>query len=442
MESWKKICRLSRLPAILMPFEALGEDILLSILCFCDVYTVLAVSATNKLLRRVALAKQLWLSLVQDSVFRAALDLLPPDRDELESHSTEELIEFVKSTVVGPGLPATITHTNYKIPLPELGNKPVAQLLPGARYILLQNTTREQVYIYDVWSARRVWECPVHTDTICKVDLVPGGALARVLLAQSLNSPNKNRLHIEEVDLISGISRQVFELGCPQYLVTSRFEKYAIVGEFFLCTMLFSPSLVWHAKKLLVNWRTSAFVDLGNGPNFVLELIPGYVVWTDLQYLPSQQQVLAVTALDQFANDWQPLSEDCLAARLKSGDPPTPTIAHQRLEYNNCPLGARSADVHLTVTPSALHRAGYNISVQAGEIWNQRPARNRTLPPVVRLALLVYRFTPACEMRLVSAQRVWRPTPMSRPRATAQLSNESVIVSYLQREWPSRDHAT
>ena len=189
--------------------------------------------------------------------------------------------------------------------------------------------------------------------------------------------------------------------------------------------------------------------------NAQLELIPGYVIWTDLQYLPSQQQILAVTALDQFTNDWQPLSEACLAARLKSGDPLTPTTVHQRLEYKNCSLGARSAAVHLTVNPSALHLGAYNISVQAGEIseppkkiGNHRSTRNQRLPPVVHSALLLYRFTPAqaCELRLVSAQRVLHTvfshtTQMSCPRATAQWwSDGSVIVSYHQREVRICDH--
>ncbi|KAJ6519010.1 hypothetical protein C8R45DRAFT_950009 [Mycena sanguinolenta] len=353
----------------LMPFEALGEDILLSMLCFCDVYTVLVVSATNKSLRRVTLAKQLWLSLIQDSTFRAALDLPPSDRQELGNHSTEELIDFVRNAVValGPLLnnrpSATITYTNYKIILDNMGDHPGTQLLPGARYILLQNTTREEVYLYDVWSARRIWQRPVQVDTICKVDLVPSGAIARVLLAQPLNYPNQ-KLHIEEVNLINGISRQVFELGCPQYLVISSLAKYAIVGDFCLCTMLLS--MVWHAEVILINWRTSTFVDLGNGPNFALELIPRYVVWTDLQYHPFQQQILVVTALDQFCNDWQPLSDAHLAAQLKSGDHTTPSMVRERLAYDNQSLGSRSVDVQLIVTPNALCRGAYNVSAAAG----------------------------------------------------------------------------
>ncbi|KAJ6471014.1 hypothetical protein C8R45DRAFT_1015206, partial [Mycena sanguinolenta] len=439
--------------AILMPFEALGEDILLSVLCFCDVCTVLAVSASNKPLRGVTLSKQLWLSIVQDSAFRAALELPPPDREELENQSTEELIDFVKNAVVGPGSlfndrsSATMIHTTYKIHLHDLGDGLGAQLLPGARYILLQNTTREKVYIYDVWSARRIWQCRVQVDTICKVDLVPGGAIARVSITRSTDELSEqkvrqfiDRLHIEEVDLISGISRHVFELGCPQYLVIRSLAKYDIVGDFLLCFM--QDLRVW-PKFILNNWRTSAFIDLGNGLNFALVLIPGYVI-------------LAVTALDQFSNYWQPLSDARLPVQLSSGDPPIPNIVRERLAYNNHPLGSCSVGVHLTVTPNALYRGAYNISVQAGElsapptligkIGNLVAARRRSVSPVVREALLSYKFRPApshsqaCELRLVSAQRVSHTTQRSSLRAVAEWSGGSVIVSYLQRKVHICDH--
>ena len=67
---------------------------------------------------------------------------------------------------------------------------------------------------------------------------------------------------------MTGMSRQVFKLGCPQYLLISSLAKYAIVGDFFLCRMFLS--LVWGAKIILINWRTSAFIDLGNGPNYAV----------------------------------------------------------------------------------------------------------------------------------------------------------------------------
>ncbi|KAF7353404.1 hypothetical protein MSAN_01529400 [Mycena sanguinolenta] len=164
-----------------MPFEALGEDVLFRISCFCDVSTPLAVSAINKPLRRIAFSKQLWLSLVLDTSSRDALELPPPNRERLECLSTEELVAVVKNAVTGPGSewddesPASVIKTKFQISFDNMQDCPEIRLLPGARYILRhsRSTTQQRLCIYDVWSARSVWECPVETYTECEVDLVP-----------------------------------------------------------------------------------------------------------------------------------------------------------------------------------------------------------------------------------------------------------------------------
>ncbi|KAJ6470925.1 hypothetical protein C8R45DRAFT_1014901 [Mycena sanguinolenta] len=430
-----------------MPFDVLGEDILLSILCLCDVYTVLSVSAINKSLRCIALSKQLWLSLVQDSTFRAALDLPPPDPEELGTHSTEELIDFVKSSVIGPGPMwplgcSSATITSLELHLEDMGDRPAFRLLPGARYILLHSITQSMLYIYDIWSARCVWQHPAEDYTICQVDLVPGTTIARVFLAQpvQVDYSAQHTLHIEEIDLTTGLSRQVFELGFP---IRSFGSAYAIVGDYFLCTMLYS--LVYDAKIILVNWRISTFVALSrHGFNHAVKLIPGHIISTYLDSSATQHQILAITPLDAFSNYWQPLTETCLAAQLRRDPPTTPITLKAGLEYNNRPLGSRSVTVHLTVTPNALYRGAYNVDVHGGEIpapttlmekISKLITVNRT-PPLARQALLSYRFTPAsssggCELRLISAQRVFNTTE-SILRTITQWSGGSIIVSYRQ----------
>ena len=216
-------------------------------------YPLTASLQTNKLLRGVTRPKQLWLSIVQDSAFRAALELPPPDREELENQTTEELIDFVENAVVGPGSlfndrpSATMIHTTYKIPLHDLGDELGAQLLPGARYILLQNTTREEVYIYDVWSARRIWQRRVQVDTICKVDLVPGGAMARILLAQPMNYPNKKCVDSSSNELFFEFGQQAaYRRGRPhQWDISSsvRARLSAVFGHQ-------QPCEICHCRRL------------------------------------------------------------------------------------------------------------------------------------------------------------------------------------------------
>ncbi|KAF7367018.1 F-box domain-containing protein [Mycena sanguinolenta] len=416
-----------------MPFDVLPEDVLLSILCLCDVYTILTVSAINKSLRHIASSKQLWLSLVQDSTFRAALDLPPPDPEELGSHSTEELIDFVKSSVIGPGPMwprgcSSATVTDLELPLDEMGDRPAFRLLPGARYILLHSITQAKLYIYDVWNARRVWEHAAEDHTICQIDLVPGTSIARVFLAQPVpvDYSEQHTLHIEEVDFTTGLSRQTFELGFP----TSSFgTAYAIVGDYFLCTMLYS--LVYDAK---------------------IELIPGHIISTYLESSATYHQILAITRLDAFTTYWQPLTEACLTAQLKREPPTTPITVKTALGYDNRPLGTRSVTVHLTVTPNALRRGAYNVDVHGGEIAAPETIMgkisnfitvNRT-PSPARQALLSYRFTPTlsckgeCQLRLISGQRVFSTTETSFPRTITQWSGGSIIVPYRQQEWPMR----
>ncbi|KAF7353431.1 hypothetical protein MSAN_01532300 [Mycena sanguinolenta] len=250
-----------------MPFEALGEDVLLNIFCFCDISTVLAVSAINKGLRRIALSKQLWLSLVLDPRFRDALDLPPPDREKLECLSTEELIAVVKNAVAGPGslcdsehdVSCSATLTSIRIPLNDMEDRFGTRLLPGARYILLRSMTQNRLCIYDISNARRVWERLVQARTTCEVDLVPGGAIARVFFVQKVDHPNTYTLHVEEVDLTTGASHEVFDFSLDS--IVSGVTPWTIMGDFLLATVLYSRFI--DAVLVLINWRASTFVSLG-----------------------------------------------------------------------------------------------------------------------------------------------------------------------------------
>ncbi|KAF7353560.1 F-box domain-containing protein [Mycena sanguinolenta] len=451
-----------------MPFEALGEDVLLRIFCFCDISTVLAVSAINKGLRFIALSKQLWLSLVLDPRFRDALDLPPPNREKLECLSTEELITVVKDAVTGPCSIGDSEHdessvilTSVQIPLDDMEYLPFVRLLPGARYLLLHSisTTQQRLCIYDFWSARCVWERLEQAHTMCEVDLVPGGAIARVCLVQPGHLPNTQKVHIEELGLTTGASHELFAVS---FTGTIKFGTLcAIVGDFLLGTVLHSHSHFGEAQLvLLIDWRTSTFVSLGRmAPHNNVQLIPGYILSTYQETSTPPVHNLVLTALEAFSDRWQPLTANhiLLAAQLEAGYAPgtipIKNITHQeRLEYNHQPLGL----VSITATPDALHAGAYNISVH-GPYFPERPPRPWTLlgrignlrtmtarrgkaSPGPAQALLVYRFTPeqgqaTSKLRLVSARCVADPhhTYWPTERAIATPSKNSISVVYRQR---------
>ncbi|KAF7378389.1 F-box domain-containing protein [Mycena sanguinolenta] len=457
-----------------MPFEALGEDVLLRIFCFCDIYTALAVSAINRPLRRIALSKQLWLFLVLDTRFRDALDLPPPDRERLECLSPEELIAVVKNAVAGPGPSSSwdlehdesssVTMTCIQIPPDDMGMDRAAdaRLLPGARYILLHSTstTQRRLCMYDVWSARRVWDHTVQALTMFHVDLVPGATIARVCLAQPGDLPNTLTVHIEEVELTTGASHELFNFSFG-----SIGSLCAIVGDFLLGTVLQSHWNFNDLKLVLINWRTCTFVSLGHmGPSPV-QLIPGYILSTYQETSPPRGHILAATALEAFSDRWQALTEEgtLLGTQLEAGSVSTITInniaTQERLEYNSWQI--RSG--YTTAEPDPLYAGAYIISVHGlpfperpaprratlteriGSLINMTARRVEALPVPVQV-LLSYRFMPGqgqggSKLQLVSARRVSNLPRPEFPRAIPRYSGNTISVVYRQRKGPGADAA-
>ncbi|KAF7353411.1 hypothetical protein MSAN_01530200 [Mycena sanguinolenta] len=452
-----------------MPFDAFGEDVLLEILFFCDICTVLAVSAINKASHRIALSKQLWLSLVLDTRLREALELPPPNREKLECLSTEELIAVVKNAVAGPGSlwdsahdeSSSVTMTNVQIPMDDMERRPEARLLPGARYLLLHSTstTRQRLYMYDIWSARRVWERLVQARTICKVDLVPGGTIALVFFVQTVDHSNTYTLHVEEVDLATGASHELFNFTLDS--IVFGVTPCAIVGDILLVTVQHSRFM--NAMFVVINWRASTFVSFDrNGLSYV-QLIPGYILSTYRETSPPRGQILAATALEVFSDRWQLLTDDAagLAALLEAGFPSTITIKslnitmQESLEYSGRPIEL------IYVTPDPLCAGAYNIYVY-GLQFLERPHRPVTLierigkristmagiarqgeaRSVLVQAVLCYQFTPAmsaagkgCSLRLISARRVSNRAQADCPRAMISLSQgNSINVVYRERK--------
>ncbi|KAF7353401.1 hypothetical protein MSAN_01529100 [Mycena sanguinolenta] len=459
-----------------MSFEALGEDVLLEILFFCDVSTVLAVSAINRALRRIALSKQLWLSLVLDQKFRDALELPPPDRKKLECLSTEELIAVVENAVAGPGPLSdsahdesfSVTETRVRIPLDvvEDGNHPEARLLPGARYLHRRGTTEQRLYIYDVWSARCVWERLVQPRIMYEVDLVPGSAIARLFLVQWGVHLDTFTLHVEEVDLTAGASHELFNFSLdsiPLSSIVFGMTPWAIVGDFLLSPVLYSPSLL-----VLIDWHASTFVSLDCSGLSSVRLIPGYILSMYRESPSPREHILAATAMEAFSDCWQPLTDDSagLAAQIEAGFPSKLTIdslhitTQERLEYSGRP----SKSELVSVTPDPLCAGAYNIYVY-GLHSSERPPRPATLMQRIgnrissmagtarraearpAQAVLCYQFTTAvsaageaCSLRLVSARPISNRGQAHCPRAIIPLSQgNSINVVYRERKGPGAD---
>ncbi|KAJ6453339.1 hypothetical protein C8R45DRAFT_633709 [Mycena sanguinolenta] len=437
-----------------MPFAALGDDILLSILALCDVYRVLTVSAIDKRLRGLTQAKQLWLSLIQDSAFRHVLELRPPDREELERLSTRELVDLVKRAVIGPpqwwpGGPSSSRTSPYTITcdtgLDHFWGS--CLLLHGARYIVLGSYSTD-LCMFDVWSGRRVWTfAKENNHAYYAIDLVPGGTTARVILAVVADYVESGyHIHVEEIDLTTGGSHEVFRLD----FTTKLHSISAIMGDFFLYSPGSPVTPNANVKLVLVNWRASTYVVLNYGKqaNSAAILIPDHIVATHPDARAPHQQLLTVTSLESFAPYWIPLTGVTLSNQLIPGTIPITTQAPQ--EYHGLPLGdSTHTYVKLSVTPSAVYEGAYAIVTHTNEfpkpptftaqvgalISGKRLADSR------RAVQLTYSLRPppasgqACALRLVSAQlatpRVGSGARVP-PRALLAQSKGSFTVSYYQ----------
>ncbi|KAJ6469880.1 hypothetical protein C8R45DRAFT_937518 [Mycena sanguinolenta] len=385
-----------------MPFAALGDDILLNILAVCDVHRVLTVSAVrllrflieslslnrqiDKRLRGLTHAKQLWLSLIQDSAFRHVLELRPPDGEELERLSTGELVDLVKRAVIGPpqwwpGGPSSSRTSPYTITCDTgLDRFWGSCLLHGARYIVLGGYSTD-LYMFDVWSGRRVWTfAKKNNHAYYAIDLVPGGITARVILAVVAGYVGSGyHIHVEDIDLTTGASHEVFRLDSAIKLNSIS----AIVGDFFLYSPGSPVTPNADVKQVLVNWRLSTYVVLNYGKQ---------------------------------ANSAAPQ------------------------EYHGLPLGdSTHTYVKLSITPSAVYEGAYTIvthttefpkpptfTAQVGALFTgKRLADSR------RAVQLAYSLRPpptsgqACALRLVSAQLA---TPRGRDGSGARVPPRALVA--------------
>ncbi|KAJ7225181.1 hypothetical protein C8J57DRAFT_1535442 [Mycena rebaudengoi] len=84
----------------MLAFEDLGEDVGLRVVSLCDIETLLSLGLVNVFFRRLTMAKQLWILLVEDLASRGLVDL--PHSRSLADHSVMDLIGLVKRTVIGP----------------------------------------------------------------------------------------------------------------------------------------------------------------------------------------------------------------------------------------------------------------------------------------------------------------------------------------------------
>ncbi|KAJ7240525.1 hypothetical protein C8J57DRAFT_1727079 [Mycena rebaudengoi] len=280
----------------------LAEDILLLILQFCDIYTVLSTTQVNKLLRGIALAKQLWIHLIEDLVARRLFDLRH-DRS-LQDYTTAELIEEVKKLVIGPRTwsrrsrtpPTILRHIKISPPRSDFHLSSL-ELLPGGEYLVAYHNTR--IELWHVATCVLIW-CLEAGWLHYTIELLE---YADTVLFAFAASESPQTMKVLSIDLSSGESTEVFAIDLPEGTAISNMP---ILCDGFLLWELVHTGLRgylyvlihWHENQAVVlsPTRPSHWIDF-------MKLLPGHIVTGS--YAPHNNRI-HVCALESFSGMWKP----------------------------------------------------------------------------------------------------------------------------------------
>ncbi|KAF8062437.1 hypothetical protein FPV67DRAFT_271095 [Lyophyllum atratum] len=264
----------------------LVEDILLKILCSCDIATVLTCSLANRTLHSLSTSKHVWLALLSDLYRRGFIDLFPERR--LEDLSTHELLELAKRTVHGPNTWLTPDESppvvaREIILKPNIRNGPgnltwynEPQLLPGGQFILFQHEgaleCRSTADDRLIWEYKSSWS---RADVVrYSADMVDDGESVVILLEiRTYEAIRKNYLEVVKLDLQTGLSTSLLTKTCPDTGHDNPYRRLKLRGDFAIVSILYHPGLI------TLQISTSAWSILEVSPNFFeIALVPEHIV--------------------------------------------------------------------------------------------------------------------------------------------------------------------
>ncbi|KAF8062315.1 hypothetical protein FPV67DRAFT_266612 [Lyophyllum atratum] len=265
---------------------ALVEDILLKILCSCDIATVLNCSLASRTLNSLATSKYVWLALISDLHRRGFIDLFPEQR--LEDFSTQKLLNLVKRAVHGPktwstpgGSPPVVAREIVLKPNTRIGpgintwyNE--AQLLPGGQYILFQNggglecrtTTDDRL----IWEYKPSWSrADVQANSAEMVD--DGGSVVILLGIRIFDTIRKNYLEVVKLDLHTGSSTSLLTKAAPDTSYDDPYRRLKLLGDFAIVYIRSLPGLI----TLQISTSAWSILEVSTDP-FDIALVPGHIV--------------------------------------------------------------------------------------------------------------------------------------------------------------------
>ncbi|KAJ7107907.1 hypothetical protein C8R44DRAFT_885298 [Mycena epipterygia] len=299
----------------MMLIHDLDVDVLVEILCFCDVYTVLTVAqvylcdsksnafaSTDEgifrptILRTIALAKPVWLALVADLNARCLMDPLP--METLAGCSTSDLITEVRRLVCGPGSSAPVTsRVRFVEILPSsiprvrgAGGQSAVKLLPGGRYIAFFHDSR-----FECWNA-----------SSGTLEMLDGGNAYHCLLVPH----DSQTLEVLHVYLLTGHSELLFRPPPSPDLTTLLNIKHypaSLSGDFFTVVVRLDGG----TAVLLVNWRETTYILFRCSPSWTtptMLVVSGHLILSTAALDPPYPPLLIVYDIASITTKWRPVA--------------------------------------------------------------------------------------------------------------------------------------
>ncbi|KAK7055987.1 hypothetical protein R3P38DRAFT_3566243 [Favolaschia claudopus] len=357
-----------------------GEDLLIKILSFCDVYTVLLVSRVDKFLHQISLTKQLWVHLLRDLVLRGLIRR--PSEAELDEYCTRDIMHEIKRIVCGPEtwapestLPPTIHRQLFTM-----------QLIPGGTHAILQ--TSGFIGLYEVQNGKCIWQKASERGSI-GVDLIERGQKVRVAVVPGKFSPNAC------IELHKGESLEVFSISMPMGNVSGDLWWKFLIME--------AP---WHIYSLgmpgghifvLVDWRRHQQVILTYGERSTItnlrpRLLPTHLLVTcEVSSEGKRQHSIIATAYSKLDAYWHPLNIDPKTIPFSGTDfsaypinPPVegkhvPMNAMAPLEFEGIPLRHEHTCQLQYIHESPTRKGVYRILSYMISNIHPRPAHSHVL---------------------------------------------------------------
>ncbi|KAJ6599926.1 hypothetical protein DFH09DRAFT_1504247 [Mycena vulgaris] len=323
-------------------FHDLVEDVVLRILALCEIYPVVSLGQTNKYFHHISLQKSVWFVLLVD--LRARGFLHHTSISDLRALSAQELIGLAKHLQIGPATwlpppPSLIPEPPKKagsqlrssvrrwigksgnLPVPEFPSPQVSKqlvLYPSIPYLDSEKEAKVlrggQYVLFKVLACLRVVDTALiwtHQSTIPNLSVS-----AFEFAAETDEDDGTVKIFIgERIQKLNGVrttsstwtsgrehSKQSTPLPLTRPFRENPFFNFRLCGDF--ATVGLYQDFVFEC--MVINWRRNISFRLTSSNPLLVEIIPGYLIFTTRAVAGEQVvgQDLCVSTLDSLEKYW------------------------------------------------------------------------------------------------------------------------------------------